>query len=159
MMVQDAGSNFGNGFSILQGDIRLNKLDLKKWMRLPLWRNADKCTIQVNEGFSSTFKQMEVSEAGRSYLASFLSRLTLSQVKEYFVASKIGLWPIESWSWWPFKNELERLSEIALGSDVVAAAAAQDEIAQKWADGFMRKLNDQLINFQCGNIQATKTEM
>jgi hypothetical protein len=160
IMVQDAGSNFGNGFSILQGDIRLNKLDLKKWMKLQLWKNADTCTIQVNEGISSTFDQMEVSEAGQLYLASFLSQLTLSQVKEYFVASKIGLWPVkQSWSWWPFKNEMERLSEIALGSDVVAAAAAQDEIAQKWADGFMRKLNDQLINFQCGNIQATKTEI
>jgi hypothetical protein len=119
-MVQDAGSNFGNGWAPFQGDIRLNKLDLAKWSALNLWSDLNRCIVKLHGSPNASFRDTwQVSEQGRQFLANLMSRLNRNQIRELFYASRLSM------------------------------SGTSDSI-ERWVTLFVDKMNRDILNVRCG---------
>ncbi len=125
MLVQDAGSNFGNGWAPMQGDIRLNKLDLNKWSRLSVWKDMRKCIVNVNGAPNASFKDAwQVSESGRQFLAKLMAELSREQITQLFTAARISM---------TVKPDAN-----GIGLSI-----------KDWVDAFMDKMNREIIDARC----------
>ncbi len=91
LMVQDVGSSFGNGWSPLEGNLRLNKLDMKKWKQLDTWEDRDQCIVNVHAAPNGTLFDQPISEKGRLFLANLMQKLTRQQISDLFRAARIDL--------------------------------------------------------------------
>jgi hypothetical protein len=105
-MVQDLGATFGP-----------NKIDLTGWLAYPVWSDVASCTVSMRalpySGLS--FPDIQITEAGRRFLADRLRQLTRSQVRDLFRGAR-----------------LERYRPKAGDAQPVDA----------WVDGFMNKVAD-----------------
>jgi hypothetical protein len=125
MLVQDAGSNFGNGWAPLQGDVRLNKLDLNKWSKLSVWKDMRKCIVKVQGAPNASFKDSwQVSESGRQFLAKLMAELSREQITQLFSAARIGM--------------------------TVSPDSSGNGLSVKdWVDAFIEKMRLEIIEAKC----------
>lgn len=83
-MIQDLGGSFGPF-----------KLELKGWADTPIWADAATCTVSMRtlpyEG--SSFAHTRISEDGRAFLASRLSKLSTLQIRELFAGARVTNYP------------------------------------------------------------------
>jgi hypothetical protein len=112
MMVQDAGSTFGNGWAPFQGNMRLNKVDVKEWEQLSVWEETASCIVKVHGAPNATFRtKWQVSEKGRAFLANLMAKLSEKQIRDLFTAARIervsGEGTLEVWVA-AFMNKLKR---------------------------------------------------
>ncbi len=90
LMIQDAGSSFGNGWAPFQGDVRLNKVDLVKWTKLSLWADAKNCEVKLNGAPNASFRnKLQVSEAARAFVARLMSQLSDAQILDLFRSARM----------------------------------------------------------------------
>jgi hypothetical protein len=75
LMLQDLGATFGP-----------SKANRERWATVPIWEDAARCTVAMHtlpyQGAS--FKPVQISEAGRSFLAARLQRLQPQQMHDLF---------------------------------------------------------------------------
>ena len=91
LLVQDAGSNFGNGWAPLQGDL-LNKVSLDKWLAVKVWSDKKKCLLNINALPNGSLKgRWPVSEEGRLFLANLMKKLTEKQIVDLFTVARISM--------------------------------------------------------------------
>jgi hypothetical protein len=91
LLVQDAGSNFGNGWAPLQGDL-LSKVSLEKWLALKVWSDRKKCLLNINALPNGSLKgRWQVSEEGRLFLANLMKKLTEKQILDLFTVARISM--------------------------------------------------------------------
>lgn len=111
LMIQDVGSTFGRGWAPLQGDLRLNKVNLDKWISLPLWYNLKKCEVDFNGVPNASVRNKhKVSEEARQFMAELFRRLKPEQIRDLFKAAridKLGMGDIEQWAQ-GFEAKVER---------------------------------------------------
>jgi hypothetical protein len=77
--IQDLGASFGP-----------NKMDLEHWRAAPIWADAARCTLSMRpfpyDG--GTFKDVQISEAGRQLIARQLAALSGRQLTALFTAAR-----------------------------------------------------------------------
>jgi hypothetical protein len=80
--IQDAGATFG----YVGGHAFQRKLDLQGWRDTPIWKNPARCVVQIHAPrfHGATFHPTTISESGRAFLASRLSRLNRSRIRDLF---------------------------------------------------------------------------
>ncbi len=74
-IIHDLGSTFGP-----------HKVDLSGWRGVPIWSNPSRCLVSL-KGLpydGATFKDIQISEAGRAHLARYLGALTPPQIEGLF---------------------------------------------------------------------------
>jgi hypothetical protein len=83
-MIQDLGATFGP-----------MKLDLARWSSTRIWADAPSCKVSMKKMpyGGSTFPDAFISEDGRQFLASRLSRLTRKQIRALFEGARISDFP------------------------------------------------------------------
>src|SRR6185503_931812 len=84
-MVQDLGATFGPP----------TRIDLDNWVRTAIWADAATCTISMHDWArgGAGFPDTRVSEDGRQFLATRLSRLSARQIRELFDGARIPTYP------------------------------------------------------------------
>ena len=111
LMIHDVGSTFGRGWAPLQGDIRLSKVDLDKWVALPLWNNIKTCEVNFNGVPNASLRNSQkVSEEARQFVADLFSKLTPMQIRDLFKAAqieKLGAGSVEQWAQ-GFETKMQR---------------------------------------------------
>jgi hypothetical protein len=80
MMVEDLGSTFG-GSEMLDERASMN---LAAWERHPIWKDRENCIADLAHTPSGTLSYPQISEEGREFLASLLTRLTDRQIELLF---------------------------------------------------------------------------
>lgn len=91
LIMQDVGATFGPA-----------KVDLAAWRATPIWTDAATCTVSMRtlpyDG--ATFGEARITEEGRRFAASLLSRLSAAQIDALFrgagFARQRGLWSATS---------------------------------------------------------------
>jgi hypothetical protein len=96
LLLQDVGSTFGP-----------TKVDLEEWEQAPIWEDRAACVTSMRDlPFNgATFGQARISDEGRRFLASMLTRLSDRQLTDLFRAARfddpLGLFrrssPIPAW--------------------------------------------------------------
>ena len=83
-MVQDLGATFGP-----------DKLNLEKWSATPIWANTDRCLVSMRTlpYGGSTFRDLEISEEGRAFLADLLRQLSTGQIRALFAGARVSAFP------------------------------------------------------------------
>jgi hypothetical protein len=83
-MVQDLGATFGS----LQAPTRI---DLDTWGTTPIWSDTATCTISMGTWprGGAGFPDTRISEEGRQFLATRLSKLSRGQIRELFEGARI----------------------------------------------------------------------
>jgi len=83
-MIQDLGATFGP-----------DKLDLQRWSQSPIWSDPASCTVSMKAlpYGGSTFGDIQISEAGRRFLADRLTKLSPTQLRALFVGARITQYP------------------------------------------------------------------
>jgi hypothetical protein len=83
-MVQDLGATFGP-----------DKLNLENWATMPIWADAATCQVSMKTlpYGGSTFPDAYISEEGRQFLATRLSRLSLRQIRDLFEGARVARYP------------------------------------------------------------------
>ena len=121
MIVQDAGSSFGSGWAPFQGDILLNKVTVGKWVKLPIWRDKNKCILKINAPPNASLTDSwQVSEEGRAFLANLMKELTEKQIRDLFTVSRISM----------------------SGNEVTIS---------EWTKAFMEKMEREIFSVRCKN--------
>ena len=85
-MMQDLGDTFGPF-----------KFDLEGWRASPIWRDAATCTVSMRHlpYGGSSFPDVEISEAGRAFLADRLTKLSRQQIRDLFDGARVSQSPQE----------------------------------------------------------------
>ena len=80
-MLQDVGATFGP-----------NKLDLQNWRRTPVWYDAARCRVSMEQlpWGGGTFPEAQISEDGRQFLLQLLEQLSVGQLETLFDASRVA---------------------------------------------------------------------
>jgi hypothetical protein len=80
-MVQDLGATFGPP----------TRLDLDSWISTPIWSDAATCTISMHDWprGGAGFPDIGITEEGRQFLATRLSRLSSQQIRELFEGARV----------------------------------------------------------------------
>jgi hypothetical protein len=84
-MIQDLGATFGPP----------TKIDLDNWTKTPIWTDAATCTISMHAWprGGAGFPDTRISEEGRQFLATRLSKLSAQQVRELFEGARVPAYP------------------------------------------------------------------
>jgi hypothetical protein len=109
LLLQDVGSTFGP-----------TKVDLEKWKQTAIWEDRETCRTSMRDlPFNgATFGQVQISEEGRRFLASMLTKLTDRQLTDLFSRSRfddtLGLFrrssPVADWVS-TFKARVRQITE------------------------------------------------
>jgi hypothetical protein len=109
LLLQDVGSTFGP-----------TKVDLENWEKAPIWEDRATCLTSMRDlPFSgATFGQVRISDEGRRFLGSMLTRFTDRQLTDLFSTSRfddpLGLFrrssPVAVWVR-VFKERARRIAE------------------------------------------------
>ena len=78
-LIHDLGASFGP-----------NKMDLEAWTKTPIWADRARCTVSMTASpyGGGTFRDAQISEAGRQLLARELSKLNDEQLVGRFTAAR-----------------------------------------------------------------------
>lgn len=88
MFVHDLGSTFGASAEEIT---EKSKMHFHEWASQPVWKDASTCTANLHGAYDGTIHDPVVSEAGRAFLASLLSRLSDQQLRDLFTAARVDL--------------------------------------------------------------------
>jgi len=88
MLIQDVGLTFGKPDLIYR---KVNYVNRSRWSSTRVWLGTDGCTGNVKKPFLGTLYQPQISEGGRSFLASLLNQLTDSQIRDLFETARVSL--------------------------------------------------------------------
>jgi hypothetical protein len=86
--MHDVGATFGHvGAAKAE-----RKLDLEGWRAVPIWKDAATCLVKIESPplHGATFGEATISEAGRSYLAGRLRRLTTRHIRDLFEGARFA---------------------------------------------------------------------
>jgi hypothetical protein len=81
--MQDLGATFGR----VGGETKAErKLDVEGWRAVPVWKDARACLVAIDSPplHGATFREAEISESGRRFLAARLGRLRRNQIRDLF---------------------------------------------------------------------------
>jgi hypothetical protein len=87
LMVKDLGSSFAAAHKFTA--LPFPKMELESWHSAPVWRDAKSCRANLTASTKGTLEHPQISEAGRSFLAERLSRLSDKQLRDLFTASRV----------------------------------------------------------------------
>jgi hypothetical protein len=78
-LIQDAGATFGP-----------RKVDLDGWRRAPIWRVRSECIVSMERlpHRGATFPAVRISEAGRRFLTTRMSKLSDEQIRRLFQGAR-----------------------------------------------------------------------
>jgi hypothetical protein len=82
MLVQDVGLTFGHANQKNVQD--QGSVNLARWSETPVWKAGPGCVGNLPKSFSGSMHDPVISEAGRSFLADLMGRLTERQIRDLF---------------------------------------------------------------------------
>jgi hypothetical protein len=86
LMVQDLGITFGESTLLNKNKNAASYLD---WAEVPVWKDPKTCVADLGGSFTGTFKNPEISEAGRAFLAGLLKQLSDAQLRDIFEVARV----------------------------------------------------------------------
>jgi hypothetical protein len=86
MMVSDLGLTFGHANLFNRNHV--GSVNLAQWSRAPVWANPKTCIADLARSQTGTLGNPRISEAGRSFLAGLLTRLTDAQLQNLFEVAR-----------------------------------------------------------------------
>jgi hypothetical protein len=116
MYISDVGTTFGGALE--QGD--RSTLQLKSWLRWPVWRDAQRCVayLEPAEHTAGMLRSPKISEAGRKFLSHLLEQLSDQQIRDIFRAAQVdeveqpeGYASIDQWME-AFKLKRKQISQV-----------------------------------------------
>jgi hypothetical protein len=85
LIMQDVGATFGG----LEGLGSHKKFDLERWKKAEMWEDRASCTVDVDSAaLVGSFKEVQISEAGRQFLSGLLNRLSDRQIYDLFKGAR-----------------------------------------------------------------------
>jgi hypothetical protein len=87
MYVHDVGLTFGAANTFNHNGTGSTNLD--RWRREPIWRDPEQCIGNLRKSATGTLEHPRISEAGRTFLASLLIRLTDAQISDLFTVGRV----------------------------------------------------------------------
>jgi hypothetical protein len=84
LYVQDLGYAFGEATLL-----STSKNDLEDWSGEPIWKDPAQCVGNLKKSLQGTFKDPQISEAGRKFLADLLVQLSDKQITDMFAAARV----------------------------------------------------------------------
>jgi hypothetical protein len=84
LVIKDLGTTFGKA-------TRLNnsKMNLADWDSVPIWKDATQCVGDLPRSLTGSLDNPRIGEAGRSFLAQRLARLSDKQIRDLFTVSNV----------------------------------------------------------------------
>jgi hypothetical protein len=124
LVLNDVGATFSEGSFWGVG-----KVDLDKWRRAPVWRDATQCIGHLDRFLNGSLEHPVIGEPGRRFLAERLSLLSDAQLGELFRAAR-----------------MDRRDGGAPADDVDRSSTIED-----WVDAFKRR-RDQIVTHRCASV-------
>jgi hypothetical protein len=84
LVIKDLGGSFGKA-------TRLNssKMKLSDWDSTAIWKDAKQCVGDMPRSFTGSLEDPKISEAGRRFLATQLTKLSDRQIRDLFTVSDV----------------------------------------------------------------------
>jgi hypothetical protein len=92
LMIQDLGITFGQATALNKNR---NAVSLVGWSQVPVWKDPAKCIADLSGSLTGRFKNPQISEAGRAFLAGLLIQLTDAQLRDLFEVARVTLRPVD----------------------------------------------------------------
>jgi hypothetical protein len=89
LMISDVGLTFGRANRSNANET--GSVNLLAWRQTPVWKDAVTCTGNLPISFTGTLDDPVISEEGRRFLASLLTRLSDRQIRDLFEAARVQL--------------------------------------------------------------------
>jgi hypothetical protein len=86
LMIQDLGITFGEATALNKNR---NAVSLVGWSQVPVWKDSAHCVAELTGSLTGRFKNPQISEAGRAFLASLLVQLTDAQLRDLFEVARV----------------------------------------------------------------------
>lgn len=85
-LISDLGLTFGTANALNRHGP--GSVNLRAWSDVPVWADDTICRANINKSVTGTLSAPEISEPGRAFLASLLTRLTNQQLRDLFTVSR-----------------------------------------------------------------------
>lgn len=88
--MQDVGATFGR----VGGESKW-KLDVEGWGKVPVWKDAERCTVAIKSPVfhGTSFGEVTISESGRRFLGDRLAQISPGQVRALFEGALFASYP------------------------------------------------------------------
>jgi hypothetical protein len=84
LVIKDLGGSFG-----MATKLNSSKMHLADWDSTPIWKDATQCIGEMPRSFTGSLEDPQISEAGRAFLATQLSKLSDRQIRDLFTVSNV----------------------------------------------------------------------
>jgi hypothetical protein len=92
MMIHDVGLTFGR--ANLFNRQTVGSVNLEMWSQTPIWKDPKRCVGNLAAAQTGTLTDPVISEAGRTFLADLLTRLTDAQIRDLFTVARFADKPV-----------------------------------------------------------------
>jgi len=82
LVIKDLGGSFGKATKL-----NSSKMNLADWSGAGIWKDAKQCVGDMSRSFTGSLEDPKISEAGRSFLATQLAKLSDRQIRDLFTVS------------------------------------------------------------------------
>jgi len=89
MLINDLGNTFG--VATMLNRAAKSSVNLERWSEAPVWRDKEGCTAYLPKSLTGTLENPMISDAGRTFLAGLLSRLSDKQLHDLFEVARVEL--------------------------------------------------------------------
>ena len=89
---QDLGLTFGR--ANLFNRQAVGSVNLEMWSQTPIWKDPKRCVGNLAAAQTGTLTDPVISEAGRTFLADLLTRLTDAQIRDLFTVARFADKPV-----------------------------------------------------------------
>jgi hypothetical protein len=87
LMLNDVGLTFGR--ATLLNSNAVSGLNYQAWASIPVWKYANTCIGNLPKSLTGTLRDPLISEEGRQFLATLLTRLSDSQLRDLFTVARV----------------------------------------------------------------------
>jgi hypothetical protein len=84
LVIKDLGGSFGKATKL-----NTSKMNLADWDSTVIWKDAKQCIGDMPRSFTGSLEDPVISEQGRQFLATQLSKLSDSQIRDLFIVSNV----------------------------------------------------------------------
>jgi hypothetical protein len=84
LYVNDLGVSFGRATLL-----NMSRVNLSAWEKVPIWKDPGQCVGHLKKSLIGTLAHPQISEAGRSFLAGLLMKLSDQQIRDLFAAARL----------------------------------------------------------------------